>query len=107
MPQSLNVDAPPNKVEGIGYDFVPRSLDRKVVDHWVKTDDYPSFNNARGLVKKEGLFVGGSSGSVFQAMEEFVKAKGWENDPTKRIVCVFADGIRNYLTKFLSKEWCV
>jgi len=47
MPQSLNVDAPPNKVEGIGYDFVPRVLDRTVVDHWVKTDDTPSFLNAR------------------------------------------------------------
>ena len=63
------MDAPPNKVEGIGYDFVPRSLDRKVVDHWIKTDDQPSFINSRAMVQMEGLFVGGSSGSVFQAAE--------------------------------------
>ena len=42
-----------------------------------------------------------------QAAFEYIKEKGWENDKTKRVVCVFSDGIRNYLTKFLSKEWCV
>ena len=78
-------------------------LDRSVIDHWVKTDDPPSFTFARQLIKKEGLLVGGSSGSVVQAMFEFIKAKGWENDKTKRIVCVFSDSIRNYITKFLSQ----
>jgi len=38
-----------------------------VIDHWVKTDDPPSFVNARDLIRKEGLLVGGSSGSVVQA----------------------------------------
>ncbi len=32
---------------------------------------------------------------------------GWENDKSKRVICIFPDGIRNYLSKFLSKEWCV
>ena len=74
-----------------------------MVDHWIKTNDPDSFCFARQLIQKEGLLVGGSSGSVVQAMRDFVKAKGWENDKTKRIVCVFSDSIRNYLTKFLSK----
>jgi len=37
----------------------------------------------------------------------FVKEQGWENDKSKRVVLVFSDSIRNYITKFLSKEWCV
>ena len=108
MPQKLNEGSYPiNKVEGIGYDFVPQTCERKYVDHWVKTDDYPSFTNARALIQKEGLLVGGSSGSVMQAAHEFIKEKGWQNDKTKRVVCIFSDSIRNYITKFLSAEWCV
>lgn len=55
----------------------------------------------------EGLLSGGSSGSVIEAAFKYIKLKGWENDKTKRVVCIFSDGVRNYLTKFLSKEWCV
>lgn len=44
MPQELNAgDFGPNKVEGIGYDFVPRTCERTLIDHWVKTDDPESF----------------------------------------------------------------
>ena len=42
-----------------------------------------------------------------QAAFEFIKKQKWENDKTKRVVCVFSDSIRNYITKFLSAEWCV
>ena len=108
MPQELNAgDYGPNKVEGIGYDFVPHTCERTLVDHWVKTDDPESFENARNLIAKEGLLVGGSSGAVLHAAKEFIKAKGWQGDKTKRVVCVFSDSVRNYLTKFLSAEWCV
>jgi len=41
-------------VEGIGYDFVPRVLDRSIVDRWVKTDDRESFLMARRLIREEG-----------------------------------------------------
>lgn len=107
IPAELNVEGKPNKVEGIGYDFIPRTCQRSCVDHWVKTDDLESFRNSRELISKEGLLTGGSAGSVFEAAKQFIKSQGWENDKTKRVVCVFQDSIRNYITKFLSKEWCV
>jgi cystathionine beta-synthase len=53
------------------------------------------------------LLVGGSAGSVMEAAFKFIKEKGWENDQSKRIVCVFSDSIRNYISKFLSTEWCI
>lgn len=59
------------KVEGIGYDFVPKVLDRDRVDVWVKTGDEESFAMARRLIREEGLLVGGSSGA---AMAGLVKA---------------------------------
>lgn len=77
IPSELNVDAPPNLVEGIGYDFIPKTCMRSCVDKWIKTDDHPSFNNARNLIRKEGLLCGGSAGSVLQAAFEFIKEKGW------------------------------
>lgn len=107
IPASLNTEAPPNKVEGIGYDFVPKTCMRESVDKWYKTDDLPSFTNSRALIRQEGILCGGSAGSVLQAATAFIKEMGWENDKSKRVVCVFSDGVRNYLTKFLSKEWCI
>ena len=78
MPQSLNKGKHPlNKVEGIGYDFVPRTCERVNVHHWVKTNDPETFEYARKLIKKEGLFVGGSAGSVMAGALKFIKEQGW------------------------------
>lgn len=41
------------------------------------------------------------------AAMQFIKDKGWEGDKTKRVVCIFQDSVRNYITKYLSKEWCI
>ncbi len=91
----------PYKVEGIGYDFFPDVLDVSLVDEWVKTTDGPSFDMALRLIKEEGLLVGGSSGATMLGMLEVAKrCKGGE-----RICGIFADGVRNYLTKFLSPAW--
>ena len=59
QPDSLNGPIGSYKVEGIGYDFIPKVLDRSVVDHWIKSEDKPSFLMARRMIKEEGLLVGG------------------------------------------------
>jgi len=59
QPESLNGPIGSYKVEGIGYDFIPKVLDRSVVDHWVKSEDKPSFHMARRMIREEGLLVGG------------------------------------------------
>jgi cystathionine beta-synthase len=53
-------------VEGIGYDFVPDVLTREVgiVDTWVKTSDEDAFTAVSLLMRREGVLVGGSSGSA-------------------------------------------
>jgi len=63
-PDSLNDKdrAKSYKVEGIGYDFVPKVLDRTIVDYWVKTEDAESLNMARRIIREEGMLVGGSAG---------------------------------------------
>ncbi len=91
----------PYKVEGIGYDFIPDVLDRSLVDEWVKTEDRPSFHMARRLIRQEGLLCGGSCGSATWAAVEVARRMG----PGKRVVVILADGVRNYMSKFLDDRW--
>lgn len=51
-------------MEGIGYDFVPEVIDRKVVDDWHKIDDQTALPMSRRLIREEGLLVGGTSGAT-------------------------------------------
>lgn len=40
QPEKLNEGTfPTNRVEGIGYDFIPQTCDRQYTDHWIKTAD--------------------------------------------------------------------
>lgn len=89
------------KVEGIGYDFIPDVLDRSLVDFWVKTSDRESFQLARRLISEEGLLVGGSSGAtMYAALREAKRLRKGQN-----CVVLLADGVRNYMTKFVDDKW--
>ncbi len=88
-------------VEGIGYDFFPEVLDLKLIDTWVKTKDKESFLMARRLIREEGMFVGGSSGStMIGALQEAKRLKKGQN-----CVIVLSDGVRNYMSKFVDDNW--
>ena len=101
-PESLNqTDETFYELEGIGYDFIPTVLDRSVVDKWYKVKDTACFNMARRLIKEEGLLCGGSSGA---AMSVAIKAAA-SLRADQRCVVLLPDGIRNYLTKFVSDHW--
>ena len=89
------------KVEGIGYDFIPKVCETNLVDEWVKTEDRESFLTARRLIRQEGLLCGGSSGSAVWAAIQVAQRVG----PGKRFVIILADSVRNYMTKFLDPLW--
>ena len=89
------------KVEGIGYDFIPDVLDRRLVDRWIKSHDRESFLVARQLIRQEGLLCGGSSGSAAWAAMQVARELG----AGKRVVVILPDSIRNYLSKFVDDRW--
>lgn len=88
-------------VEGIGYDFFPDVLDNNLIDEYIKSEDKPSFQMARELIRQEGILVGGSCGAaVWAALQVAPRlSKG------QRCAIILPDSIRNYLTKFASDEW--
>lgn len=103
-PESLNsAGIKAYHVEGIGFDFVPKVLDRRVVDKWVKTEDRESFLMARRLIREEGLLGGGGGGAAMagaiQACRDLKKGQ--------RCVVILPDSVRNDMTRFISDAWMV
>lgn len=91
------------KIEGIGEDFVPSNYDFSVIDDIVQVGDKESFLMARRLVREEGIFVGGSSGSAVVGALKYVTEKNLGSD--QLVVVLLPDsGYRN-LGKVFNDEW--
>ena len=73
-------------IEGIGNDFIPETMDIKLVDQVFKITDHEAFEAARELAKKEGIIAGSSSGAAFAAAKKLAKTVD-----NKRIVVLFPD----------------
>ncbi|KAJ0340076.1 hypothetical protein COL154_012261 [Colletotrichum chrysophilum] len=101
QPGHLNAEKGEYKVEGIGYDFVHGVLVQSAADVWVKTGDVEAFGYARRLIREEGLLCGGSSGAAMAALVKFMRRRPEMNREDVRVVVIFPDGVRNYLTKFV------
>src|SRR5438309_490229 len=89
------------KVEGIGADFMPGTLDMSVVDDIIQVSDTDAFRMARRLAQEEGILVGGSGGTAAHAAVKV--AEGLPKDKT--IVTLLPDTGRNYLSKLFSDQW--
>jgi cystathionine beta-synthase len=102
-------------VEGIGYDFIPRVLDRSddLIDEWMKGPDKDSFTMAREMLAREGFMCGGSCGTAMDAAvrycQGFPDKAGKPTKPPvprgKTVVVVLPDNLRNYMTKHLNDDW--
>ncbi len=89
------------KVEGIGEDFVPKTFNSQFVDDWVRVGDAEAFHVGRNLARREGLLVGGSSGTAVAAALRFARRLG----PEHLVVALCPDTGRNYLSKMFDDQW--
>jgi cystathionine beta-synthase len=96
------VEGVPYKIEGIGQDKVPGTLDLALIDDFVTVTDRESFAMARRLTREEGLFVGGSSGLIVHVAMQLARGL---NDPDALIVAVLPDTGERYLSKLYNDEW--
>jgi cystathionine beta-synthase len=92
----------PYKVEGIGQDKVPGTLDMSVIDDFMTVTDKEAFGMARRLTREEGLFVGGSSGLIVHVAMHVARRI---DDPNACLVTILPDTGERYLSKLYNDEW--
>ena len=91
------------KVEGIGEDFLPGTLDLTVIDEVVQVTDKESFLLARRLVREEGIFGGGSGGSALAGALRYIRLN--DLGPEKTMVVLLPDSGSRYLSKVFNDDW--
>ncbi|WP_422444531.1 cysteine synthase A [Thermoanaerobacterium sp. DL9XJH110] len=84
-----------HKTEGIGVEFIPKTLDVNLIDEVITVSDEDAFNMVKELARREGLLVGSSSGAAFYAA---YRIAGRITGPAN-IVTIFPDGSERYLSK--------
>ncbi len=86
-----------HKIEGIGDDFIPKIVDKKMIDKIILVNDEDSINMARKIALSLGIGVGISSGANMIAS---ILAK---EENAGNIVTVFPDDNKKYISTDLSK----
>jgi len=93
----------PYRIEGLGKNLIPSATDFDIIDKFIKVTDEESAHAAREIVKKEGLFVGYTSGAVMQAIKQY--AEDGEFDKNSNVIAIFPDHGSRYMSKVFSDDW--
>ena len=96
------IEGAPYKVEGIGQDKLPGTLDLSVIDDYRTVSDRDAFAMARRLTREEGLFVGGSAGLITHLALQVAREV---DDPSALVVTFLCDTGERYLSKLYNDEW--
>ncbi len=89
------------KVEGIGEDFFPSTMNLKILDDCVRVDDRECFMMTRDLVRLEGIYCGGSCGAAVAGAIKWARSR----NKKERILVLLPDSASRYLTKIFNDEW--
>lgn len=91
----------PYQVEGIGMNYIPDTVDLRLIDKYERVSDQDAFAMTRRLAKEEGLLVGGSSGTAVVAALRVARQL-----PADAVVVVLLpDSGRGYVSKIFNDEW--
>src|SRR5262249_34972313 len=70
-------------------------------DDWVRVGDAESFHVARSIARREGILLGGSTGTAVAAALQYARRLG----PDDLVVALGSDTGRNYLSKVYDDAW--
>lgn len=84
----------PHKIQGIGAGFVPKVLNRAIIDRVMTVTDDEAYQTAKQLSKKEGLLVGISAGANVFAAQKIAQELG----PGKNVVTILCDTGERYIS---------
>ncbi|MCP9463453.1 MAG: cysteine synthase A [Nitrospira sp.] len=84
----------PHKIQGIGAGFIPKVLNRKILDRVITVTDDEAYQTAKLLAKKEGLLVGISAGANVFAAQKVADELG----PGKNVVTILCDTGERYIS---------
>lgn len=93
----------PYRIEGLGKNLIPTATDFDIIDAFAKVTDEDSAHTAREIAKKEGLFVGYTSGAAMQAVKQFAEEGIF--DENSNVVIIFPDHGSRYMSKIYSDDW--
>jgi cysteine synthase A len=91
--------AGPHRIQGIGAGFVPKVLNRSVIDEIVRVTNEDAIETARALALAEGILAGISSGAAVWAA---LKIAARPDSLGKTLVVILPDSGERYLSTQLS-----
>lgn len=97
----LKTGSAPYLVEAIGQNYIPDNLKFQYIDEVINVTDQDSFHAARLLTREEGIFCGGSTGTIFHVAQKIAE----KLDENALIVFPICDTGERYLTKFHNDDW--
>ena len=83
-----------HKIQGIGANFVPKTLDVEIFDEIITVTDDEAYKTAKQIALTEGILVGVSSGACVCAATKFLRRE----DKHQRVVSLLTDTGERYLS---------
>jgi len=93
----------PYRIEGLGKNLIPTATDFETIDTFIKVTDEGSAHTARELARKEGLFVGYTSGAALEGVKILEEEGAF--DENSKVVIIFPDHGSRYMSKVFSDDW--
>ena len=93
--------AAPHKIQGIGANFVPETLNKEIYDEVITVSDENAMETGKYLAQNEGLLVGISSGAAVCAANEIAQR---DENKDKMIVVLLPDTGERYLSSEMFSE---
>lgn len=85
----------PHRIQGIGAGFIPRILNKGILDEVIRVTNDDAFITARRVAKEEGILCGISSGAAMWAALQVAKRS---ENKGKLIVVIFPDSGERYIS---------